>query len=226
MWAAVSGFDALDQLVEGKKLAEVHLLTREIRHAAGRRFQAEHQRSLEVVFCPPQFFIAHRLFLQLAELPGDRLDDLARRFDARSRIDRKAARIAVRVELAEEGVSQSLPLADVLEKPRAHAASEECIEHVARETFRVRQRVRRHSQSATFSESTGCGGRGCLERLFSLCVHVKHPCKTSAKTNYRHKKLQRVCFIFPETEEPESEVQGDNNNARGLRDRPFLKKIQ
>src|ERR1035441_782189 len=41
------GFDALQQLVQGEELAEIHFLPREVRHPATRRFQTEHQRALD-----------------------------------------------------------------------------------------------------------------------------------------------------------------------------------
>ena len=61
-------FDALHQFVQREEAAEVHLLARQVRHAAGGGFQAQHQRALQMVLGPPQFFLAHRLLLELAEL--------------------------------------------------------------------------------------------------------------------------------------------------------------
>jgi hypothetical protein len=65
----------------------------------------------------------------------------------RAGIDRQAARIAVRAQLREDGVRQPLPLADVLEQARAHAAAQQGVEHVTGEALLVRQRIRRHAQA-------------------------------------------------------------------------------
>ena len=70
--SAGHGFDAVDQLVQAEEAAEVHFLPRQVRHAAGGRFQAEHQRALQVVLGAPQFFVGHRFLLELAEFLQDR----------------------------------------------------------------------------------------------------------------------------------------------------------
>ena len=72
---------------------------------------------------------------------------LPRRLDRRARVDRQAAGIAIRIQLGEHRVRQPLPLADVLEQARAHAAAQQRVEHVAGEPLLVRQRIGRHSQA-------------------------------------------------------------------------------
>src|ERR1039457_6901441 len=60
----VGGADLLDafhQLVEGEEAAEVHLLARQIGHAAGSGFQTEHQRTLQVILGAPQLLAKDHL---------------------------------------------------------------------------------------------------------------------------------------------------------------------
>src|SRR4029079_2105510 len=51
---------ALDRLVEAELAVEVDLLPREVRHAAGRALEAEHQAALEMILGAPQLRVRRR----------------------------------------------------------------------------------------------------------------------------------------------------------------------
>ena len=53
----MTGFDAVDEFVETVEAAEIHFLSRQVRHAGGRRFEAQHQAAFEMVLGAAQFFL-------------------------------------------------------------------------------------------------------------------------------------------------------------------------
>src|ERR1017187_7204176 len=148
--AGGDGFDARHQFVEREEPAEVHLLARQVGHPAGAGFQAQHERALEIILAPAQLFFADGLFLELAELVHYRRHHLAGGLARSSRINGKAAGIAVRAQFGEHRVRQPLALADVLEQARAHPPAQQGVEHITREPLFVRQRVGWHPQAQMY----------------------------------------------------------------------------
>src|ERR1043165_4546156 len=63
--------DALQDLVERELLAEIDLLTRELRHAARRVLEAQHEAAFEMILGALQFRDLDGLLAQAAQL-GDR----------------------------------------------------------------------------------------------------------------------------------------------------------
>src|SRR5713226_5040993 len=92
-----------------------------------------------MVFGAAQLVIRNQILLQLPELLQDRLHHFSSRLRGRARVDGKAAGVAIGIELGEHRVGQTLPLADVLEEPRAHASAEQRVENVASEALLMRQ---------------------------------------------------------------------------------------
>ena len=84
---------------------------------------------------------------ELAKLLHDGLHHFAGGFDGRAGVDGQAAGVAVGAQFGEDGVGQALPLADVLEQARTHAAAQQRVQHVTGEALLVRQRIRRHAQA-------------------------------------------------------------------------------
>ena len=130
-----------------KKRLKVHLLARQVGHAAGGGFQAQHERTLQMVLGAAQFFVGDPLLLEQLEFLEDRLDHLARGLDGCAGVDREAAGVAIRIQFGEHSVGQPLPLADILEQARTHAAAEHRVQHVAGEAVLMRHRIRRHAQA-------------------------------------------------------------------------------
>ena len=60
--------DALNDLVHADEAVVVHFLPRQVRHARGRRLQAQHQAALELVLAALQLFFRERHVLEVAEL--------------------------------------------------------------------------------------------------------------------------------------------------------------
>src|SRR5438067_12832289 len=69
-----NNLDAVDQLVQGKEVLEIHFLPCQIRHTAGSGFEAEHERALEMILRPAQFLIGNPILLELLEFLEDGLD--------------------------------------------------------------------------------------------------------------------------------------------------------
>src|SRR5438067_1010616 len=72
---------------------------------------------------------------------------LRRRLPRRAGIDGETTGVAIRVQLAEDGVAQPLALANVLEQARAHAAAEQRVEHVGGVAPLVADGMRRHADA-------------------------------------------------------------------------------
>jgi hypothetical protein len=73
----VTAVDLGGDLVDAEEAAEVHLLAGEVRHAAGRAFEAEHHVALELVLGALEFFVADGFFFETAQLGEGELEDLA-----------------------------------------------------------------------------------------------------------------------------------------------------
>jgi len=70
--SGANGLDALNQLVQGEKAAEVHLLAGQVGHAAGGGFQTEHERAFQVVLGAAEFLIGDWALFEIAKLVHDR----------------------------------------------------------------------------------------------------------------------------------------------------------
>src|SRR6185437_14056613 len=103
---------------------KMHLLSSEIRHAARSRFEAQHKRSFQVVLRAAQFFRGYLVFFELSKFLQNRLDHTAGRFERGSCVNGKATGISIGIHFRENRIRESLPLANILKKPRAHSAAE------------------------------------------------------------------------------------------------------
>lgn len=127
-FVAGNGFDGGNGFVHIEKLAEVELLAGQVGHARAGGFEGKHERAFEVVLGAAQFFFRGRLGFQFAELFDDGLDHLAGGFASRAGINEQHTGVAVAGVLAEDGVGEGLPLADILEEARRHGAAENIVE--------------------------------------------------------------------------------------------------
>src|SRR6266496_4414443 len=67
--------DALHHLVESEKALEIKFLARQVGHTARGGFKPQHERTFEMIFGAAQFFNGNQIFLEIAQLPDDRIDD-------------------------------------------------------------------------------------------------------------------------------------------------------
>src|SRR5690348_5005981 len=123
------GFDGGVQLLDAEEVAEVDLLARQVGHARPGRFERKHQRTLELILGAPELVHADKFFLQTRKFTGDGTQHSLGGAAARARIDRKHARIGVRIEFAEDGVGESLAFADILKQPGGHASAQNIIQY-------------------------------------------------------------------------------------------------
>ena len=124
------GFDAFDEFIEAIEMVVVHFLAGQVRHAGGRGFEREHEAALELVLGAAQLFLGDGRGLQVAEFLDDALDNLDRRLARGARVYAQGAGVAIRIQVAIDGVGEPLALADVLEQARAHASPEQRIQDV------------------------------------------------------------------------------------------------
>ena len=85
-----------------------------------------------MIFRALQLGIGHRHRFDTAQFLDDQVDHLSNRFVRTAGVDGERARVAVGTEAAEHRIGEAALFADVLEQPRAHRATEQRIQHVAR----------------------------------------------------------------------------------------------
>ena len=107
--------DALQRLVEPELAIEVDLLPGQMRHAARRVLEAQHEAALQVILRALQLGVGNRRLLDAAQLLDDQIDHLADRFVRAARVDRERAGVAIGAQAAEDGVGEAALLAHVLE---------------------------------------------------------------------------------------------------------------
>ena len=86
----VIGRDALDareRFVEAEMAIEVDLLSRQMRHPAGRVLETQHQAALEVILGAPQLGVRHRGRFIAAQLLDPQIDELVDRIVGTAGID-------------------------------------------------------------------------------------------------------------------------------------------
>ena len=84
---------------------------------------------------------------QIAEFLDHALDNFDGRLARGARIDAHGAGVAIRIQVAVDGVGESLALANILEQARAHAASEQRIQDVGGVAAFVRHGMRRDADA-------------------------------------------------------------------------------
>ena len=133
----------MERLVQAELAIEVDLLPRQVRHAARRVLEAQHQAALEVVLRALQLAVGDRRLLDRPQLVDDEVHDFAHGLVGAAGVDRELAGVAIRAQSAEHRVGQAALLPHVLEEPRAHRAAEQRVEHVARVAVLVALRITR-----------------------------------------------------------------------------------
>src|ERR1017187_4374019 len=124
----VDGFDLGDDLVNGEEAAEVHLLTRQVGHAAGGGFEAEHDVALELVFGSLQLCLRDGIFFETTQFLDGEPEDFRGFFGGGAGVDGEGAGVAEGTGLGVDGVGEAAFFADGLEEAAAHAAAEHGVE--------------------------------------------------------------------------------------------------
>src|ERR1017187_2619571 len=125
-----NGFNLGDHLVNGEEAAEVHLLARQVGHAAGGGFKAEHDVAPELVFGSLQLCLRDGIFFETTQFLDGEPEDFRGFFGGGAGVDGEGAGVAEGTGLGVDGVGEAAFFADGLEEAAAHAAAEHGVEQV------------------------------------------------------------------------------------------------
>src|ERR1700734_1373736 len=106
-----------DQFLRGVVPVEIDVIAGEARHALPGAFQRQKRGAFQVVFCAAQLFFGKWLVFHAAKFLENGAYELRNCFQRRARIYRKHSCIAIRIHLAENRISQTLALANILKEP-------------------------------------------------------------------------------------------------------------
>ena len=125
---AGDGVNGGEDFVERREAAEVEFLAGEIGHAGAGGLEGKHERALEVIFRAEEFFLRDGRFLHGAKFGDGHVHDLADGFFRGARVDAEDSGVGIGSKFAEDGVSEALLFANILEEARGHSAAEKIVE--------------------------------------------------------------------------------------------------
>ncbi len=168
-------FDAFHHLIYSEEPVEEKRLPRQVRHTAAGRFQAQRERTLQVILGPAQFLVRYRFVLQIAEFGQCQIHHFPYILNRRSPVHRQAPGIAIKIQFGEDRVSQPLLLPHVLEQARTHPATQNRAQYIARISFLMRNRVCRHAHTDVhlFQRSLALQNQRSLRNRRRLHRHLR-----------------------------------------------------
>src|ERR1041384_741031 len=122
-------FNRSKNLVERIIAAEIELLASKVGHAGTGGLKRKHERSLEMILGAEQLFRANRGFLHGTKFGEGEIENFADGFFRGSGVYAEHSGIGVRRNFAEYRIGQATLFANILEKPRGHAAAKKIIQH-------------------------------------------------------------------------------------------------
>src|SRR6185437_3163533 len=140
-------FEHGDQLGRGKMAIEIDVVAGEAAHALATALEREQGCTLQVILGAAKLFFFEGLVAESAEFGEDRAQQFLSVFERRAGIDGEDAGIAIRIDVAEDGVGEALSLADILEEARGHSAAEHVVEYGGGEATVVGHRKRGNAQA-------------------------------------------------------------------------------
>ena len=140
-------FDALQRFVQAELAIEVDLLPGQVRHAARRVLEAQHEAALQVILRALELGDRHRRLFHAAQFFDDEVDHLADRVVRAAGVDGERSGVAIRAQSAEHRVGEAALLTHVLKQTRAHRPAEKRIQQVARIPIVVVLRIAAHTDA-------------------------------------------------------------------------------
>src|ERR1700684_567759 len=119
---------------------EVHVVAGKAVHALAAAFKSEKSGAFEVVFGAPKLFGGERLVAEAAKFFEHGTDKLRSGIKRGAGVNGKRAGVAIGAKFAEDRISETLTLADILEEARRHATTEDVIEDGDGEAALIRHR--------------------------------------------------------------------------------------